>query len=344
MPANKYALLRYRIIDRCINNRGRPYPTREQLRQECEDALYGSGGEAISLSTIDKDINAMRNESELGYYAPIKFSREHGGYYYDQEGYSIEQLSLNDEDLEAIHFATATLEQFRHIPFLKQYESAIEKIVSRVRITPNPNEEGLDKYIQFETSTVTKGTAYLGKLLQNIRSLQMVRIKYRKFSDDKLKEYLLNPLLLKEYSNRWYLIARNDESGKIQTFGLERIEHLELGEKVFKPDPDFDPEIFFRYSIGITEAKEKPLMVILETDLALGRFLTSQPIHSSQKSEITGDKRMKFELFVTLTPELLTLILGYGNQMKVIAPPRLKKMVIEKLQASMDLYNEDITQ
>lgn len=339
MPANKYALLRYRIIDRCINNPGRPFPTREQLRQECEDALYGSGGEAISLSTIDKDINAMRNESELGYYAPIKFSRTHGGYYYDQDGYSIEQLSLNDEDLEAIHFATATLEQFRHIPFLKQYESAIEKIVSRVRITPNPNEEGLDKFIQFETSSVTRGTSHLGKLLQNIRSQQMVRIKYRKFSDDKVKEYLLHPLLLKEYSNRWYLIARNDESSKIQTFGLERIEHLELGEKVFEPDPDFDPEIIFRYSIGITEAKEKPLMVILETDLALGRFLDSQPIHPSQKSSITDKVRMKFELFVTLTPELLTLIMGYGNQMKVIAPPRLQKMVTDKLKATLDLYN-----
>ena len=74
MPANKYALLRYRIIDRCINNRGRPFPTREQLRQECEDALYGSGGEAISLSTIDKDINAMRNEGELGYYVINTFN------------------------------------------------------------------------------------------------------------------------------------------------------------------------------------------------------------------------------------------------------------------------------
>ena len=339
MPANKYALLRYRIIDRCINNRGGPYPTREQLRQECEDALYGSGGEAISLSTIDKDINAMRNESELGYYAPIKFSREHGGYYYDQENYSIEQLSLNDEDLEAIHFATATLEQFRHIPFLKQYESAIEKIVSRVRITPNPGEEGLEKFIQFETSTVTGGTAHLGKLLQNIRSQQMVRIRYRKFSDAQLKEYLLHPLLLKEYSNRWYLIARNDESQKIQTFGLERIEHLELGEKIFEPDPEFDPEIIFRYSIGITEAKEKPVAVILETDLALGRYLESQPIHPSQKTEVTGSGRMRFELFVTLTPELLTLILGYANQMKVIGPQRLEKMITEKLKATMDQYN-----
>ena len=40
MPANKYALLRYRIIDRCLTNPGKPFPTKEDLRQACEDALY----------------------------------------------------------------------------------------------------------------------------------------------------------------------------------------------------------------------------------------------------------------------------------------------------------------
>ena len=56
MPANKYALMRYRIIDRCITNPGRPFPSREALREACEEQLYGLGAGAISLSTIDKDI------------------------------------------------------------------------------------------------------------------------------------------------------------------------------------------------------------------------------------------------------------------------------------------------
>ena len=109
MPANKYALLRYRIIDRCINNRSHPYPTKEDLRYACEEALYGSDGENISVSTIEKDIWAMRNESELGYYAPIAYHRDQRGYYYEEEGYSINEISLNDEDLEAIKFAANTL-------------------------------------------------------------------------------------------------------------------------------------------------------------------------------------------------------------------------------------------
>ena len=79
MPANKYALLRYRIIDRCLTNKAKPFPSKEDLRQECEDVLYGSDGINISTSTIEKDMWAMRNESELGYYAPIEYHKTHKG-------------------------------------------------------------------------------------------------------------------------------------------------------------------------------------------------------------------------------------------------------------------------
>ena len=76
-------------------------------------------GEHISMSTIDKDIWAMRNEGELGYYAPIKFSKEYGGYYYEDPEFTISEVPLNDDDLNAIQAAAETLYQFRDIPLFK---------------------------------------------------------------------------------------------------------------------------------------------------------------------------------------------------------------------------------
>ena len=103
MPFNKYALLRYRIIDRCLTNTARPYPTKEDLREACEEALYGdAGGGAISLSTIEKDLYAMRFETELGFHAPIAFCRRNHGYHYTDPEYSVAELRLNDDELDAI--------------------------------------------------------------------------------------------------------------------------------------------------------------------------------------------------------------------------------------------------
>ena len=147
MPANKYALLRYRIIDRCLTNPGKPFPTKEELRQACEEALYGSDGVHISISTVEKDLWAMRNEADLGYYAPIEYHRDERGYHYTEEGYSINDVQLNDDDLDAIRFATNTLIQFRDLPIFQQFDQALGKIADRLAVSPNLDTEGMDKYL-----------------------------------------------------------------------------------------------------------------------------------------------------------------------------------------------------
>lgn len=340
MPANKYALLRYRIIDRCLTNKGKPYPSREDLREACEDALYGSGGDAISLSTIDKDIWAMKNESEMGYFAPIKFNKQEGGYFYDQEGYSISELSLGDDDLQAIRFAAATLEQFRDVPIFRQYESAIEKIINRVNISPNPTDESLDKYIQFEKSTVSKGNEFLGPILDHIRSKKSIRIVYRKFSDDAVKEYDLHPYLLKEYHNRWYLVAHDTKNKNIRTFGLERIEQVETAERKFSIDKKFDPDVFFKHSIGITEKADKPHEVVLVFNTIAGRFLKTQPVHASQRILSESKTEIHIGLKVLITQELIGFILGYGAQVNVVKPQILKNTITKQLKEALNSYND----
>lgn len=338
MPANKFALLRYRVIDRCLTNKGKRFPSREDLRQACEEALYGSGGDAISVSTIDKDIWAMKNESELGYHAPIAFNRYEGGYYYEDENFSISQFSLGEDDLQAIRFATATLDQFRHVPIFKQYESAIEKIINRVNISPNPDDVSLEKYIQFEKSTVSKGNDLLGPLLNSIQNKKSVRIQYRKFTDDELKAYDLHPYLLKEYHNRWYLIAKDAGTGKVRTFGLERVEYFEQEHARFVMDKSFDPDVFFKYSIGITEMKSKPQEVRLRFASVSGKFLMTQPIHPSQRVVREDQNGIEFSFKILLTQELISFILSYGNNVEVLKPEGLRNEVKSMLEMSLKNY------
>lgn len=329
MPANKYALLRYRIIDRCLTSKQKPYPSREDLRDACEEALYGSGSSAISLSTIDKDLWSMKNEGDLGYYAPIVFNREHKGYFYSDANYTINEVSLADDDLEAIRFAAAILDQFRHVPILANYENAIEKIINRVNISPRPDDATLNQFIQFEKSTVSKGNEYLGPLLEAIRNRLEVHLHYRSFRDDVLKQYTAQPLLLKEYSNRWYLIAHVPERNGYLTFGLERLEQVLVSDKKCGVRSDFNATDFFRYSIGITESKEKPQKIVLQFAPVAGKLLATQPIHSSQKILESSSAGMRMELEVIPSQELIALLLSYGGEVRIEEPAELRKKVEE---------------
>ena len=111
MPVIKNALLRYRVIDRCIRNDFQPFPSKEKLRQTCEEELYGSvTGQNICHSTIEKDIFAMRNEHD----APIAYSKLERGYFYEDKNFSMDDIPLTDSDISAIKAATNILNQFKN--------------------------------------------------------------------------------------------------------------------------------------------------------------------------------------------------------------------------------------
>lgn len=338
MPANKYALLRYRIIDRCLINEARPYPSKEDLRLACEEALYGSDGERISISTIEKDMWAMRYESDLGYYAPIAYSSQHRGYFYDEEDYTINDVNLNEEDLSALRLATETLNQFRDSPLFRRYHQAIDKIVNRLRISPDFDGSGESSFIQFEEAPEVKGIEHLSALADAIRNRQVVRFVYEKFSDGSRRAHEVHPYLLKEYRNRWYLITYEPEKDDFRTYGLDRMEQIEVDNATFTPQRDFDSDRFFMHSIGITELDKDPVEVVFRCDATLGKYLASQPLHGSQRIAEQGDGRVEVTLKVLVTYELLSELRGYGPAVEVLAPEDLRIRFKEELQTALSRY------
>jgi len=340
MPANKYALLRYRIIDRMISSKYKPYPTKEDLRQACEDELYGSEGDRVSISTIEKDIYAMRNESNLGYYAPIAFSKAEKGYFYEDPDYTIDELPLNDDDLEAIKLAANTLNQFRGLDMFKNSEAAIEKILDRFALNPGNREGAISQYVQFETAPSYKGGKHLAKMLDAIKRRKIVNFTYAKYSGGKEKLYTLHPYLLKEYRNRWYVIGFNPDKDAVVVFGLDRVvgepEYTDLD---FKSDESFDPSIYFEHSIGITAVEESPELIHLRFSPLTGKYIESQPLHPSQKIIRNDEVALEVELELCITKELIMQILSYGYDVEVKAPEKLKQQIQRQLQGTLKNYS-----
>jgi predicted DNA-binding transcriptional regulator YafY len=340
MPANKYALLRYRIIDRCIGNRQRPFPDKEALRQACEDELYGSSDERISLSTIEKDIYAMRNESNLGYYAPIAYSKTNKGYYYEDPDYTIDSMPLSEEDVAAIHLAASTLRQFRGIPLFKTSEAAIDKILDRLSLHPSRGDADLEQYVQFETAPSYRGGEYLPVLLDCIQNRKVVEFEYEKYTGSKSRKYTLYPYLLKEYRNRWYIIGMNPEKHDIATFGLDRITAPPVAlNKSYEISSAFNSDLYFKHSIGITSVQEIPQRIHLRFTPLTGKYVESQPLHQSQQIIRNDEVALEIELFLSVTKELLMQIHSYGSDVEVKAPESLRKQISNNLERTLKQYN-----
>lgn len=338
MPANKYALLRYRIIDRCLRNKRSPYPSKEDLRAACEEALYGSEGEHISMSTIDKDIWAMRNEGELGYYAPIKFSKEYGGYFYEDPEYTITEVPLTDDDLNAIRAAAETLYQFKHIPLFSQFDAAIEKIMDRMKISAADTAKKENEIIQFERLVDYKGSEYLEPLFRACSNKAVVNIRYQKFGSEEQKTYTFAPYIIKEYRNRWYTIGKDVDKNELRTFSLDRMADVQETGDTFRPDASFDAQAFFSHSVGITVTTDKPEEVQLWFSPRIAPYILTQPLHASQSATGAEDGSLHVKVSVLVTVELISTILAFGGDVKVLAPAHLRLKVKQALTDCLRSY------
>lgn len=323
MPANKYALLRYRVIDRCLTNTMRPYPSKEDLRLACEEALYGSDGERISTSTIEKDLWAMRYEGELGYHAPIAYSAEHRGYHYEDPEYSINGLNLGEQDLQALRFATLTLLQFRDMPVFEQVHAAIGRIFDRVHATGR--DGGADQHVQFEQAPRTLGTEHISTLMSGIGEQRVVRFRYGKFEAAGRVESqrCIEPHLLKEYRNRWYVIGKPEGEDAVKTFALDRMSDVVLDDARFRRDPAFDADRYFKHSLGITSGAGGVVQYRWAAAPLLSHYLDSQPLHASQRKVESPPPREGWSTYVMEvhpTYELNQLLLGFGAEVMPLAP------------------------
>lgn len=336
MPHIKNALIRYRIIDRCIRNKYKQYPTKMELREACEEALYGSNdGANICDSTIEKDMFAMKMEHD----APIKYSKRHAGYYYEDPEFSINDIPLTEEDLSAIKFAANTLMQFRDVDMFKQFGNAIDKIVDRVSISSNPSDKTLEHFVQFETSISSGGNEFLPELLEAIRNNIVVTFDYASFVSGKSKNRSVVPLLLKEYRNRWYVISYDKLKSDIITYGLDRLTNLVITEESALKPVDFNAENYFKYSIGITTNNQSaPEKILFKADNVAAKYIDSQPFHFSQKRLKAGKNRTSFELNVLISEELIRSILSFAGEIEVLSPVSLRDILKDRLKTMVQNY------
>ena len=334
MPANKEAFLRYRIIDECLRNRQKQFPSLRDIVERCEELL----GKRFSESALQKDIYAMRNDSVLGFHAPIKFNKGQNGYQYTEEDYSISGVPLKEDEMAAIEFAAGVLSQFKGVKLLSQFESAIDKILHTVNVSRTLKSEDFNKIIQVERASYFKGHDLIGPFIHAILHKKVLEFSYHSFASGKTKTHLLHPYLLREFRNRWYVIGWHHEIKKVRTFGLDRISALLETKEKYHKDASFDAAEFFKYSFGITVDSMVPQEIVLSFSPREGNFIKSQALHETQEVLIDNEKETRVKIKVIPSYELRMQVLSYGPEVKVIRPKWLADEVKNALKEALGKY------
>ena len=318
---NKQALLRYRIIDELITRND--YPSMQDIIALCEDRL----GKEFSKETIQKDIEAMKNDLSLGYEAPIKFNRTYRGYEYTDKAFSINTTNLNNLEKEQIKSASEILLQFKEAKLGKSFSGILQKLKI---IANSPELLYQGKIIEFENSNF-KHYDVLQDLYQAIKNKDKINFVYYCHEENDISSYTAFPLLLKEYKNSWFLIIENNlnEPQEVNLNYMFDIFTIDTDEK---PKINLDVNKYLKHSVGVKVNSDflEEIEILYKADIT--NEIKNNPLHSSQKiiEEFkNGDVLVSYKLYIT--SELVSEILKFGQNAFVTKNDLLLELIYEEI-------------
>lgn len=336
MPTNKNALIRYRTIDKCLQNPYRRW-TLEDLVQACSEALYDLEGitKGVSVRTVQSDLQLMRSD-KLGYNAPIEVYDQKYYRYTPGSGYSITALPMTQHDYQVMQEAVDLL---RQLDGLSQFHELAD-VVSRLQDKLAVGRHERKPLIHFDSVPQLRGLELLNPLYQHIARRQTLRIVYRSFTADRVKKYTLCPYLLKEFRNRWFLFGARATSLVLHNLALDRILSIEPVDVPFRAHPDFDPASFFEDVIGVSKnLGDEPVELLVEVKKEQRGYIETKPLHASQTwLEDCADGGARYRLRVVVNFELFSVLLSYGAGLRIVAPSWIAHVMQRKLREALAAY------
>jgi predicted DNA-binding transcriptional regulator YafY len=270
---------------------------RSYLERESEIRGYNL---LLEKRTFQREMNQIREQFGID----IRYDRNNRTYYIAEES------SIDKEQNDRL------LEGYEILELLKTRESHAP-------------------YIQFEQRKAG-GLEYFYGLLHAIKNRKIIRVQYHKFYEEGSTQRDLHPLALKEANGRWYLTARDTKDQRIKTFGLDRIEDLEITREGFKNTEA--TEDLFKDSFGIIIHPGKPKRVVLSFNSFQGKYIKSYPLHHSQKVIKDDKKELLIELYIHITEDFIMELLSYGDKVKVVSPKSLISQMVRQYKSALGMY------
>ena len=285
------------------------------------------------MRQLRKDIQDMRDR--VMYDAPIKAYPLEGRkcyYRYSDPNFSIFNNELSSEEIENLQTTIKMLGKYRGIPANAWIEEVVSSLEYRFGIKANS-----ENLISFEQNEQLNGLEYLSTIIDATINHQPLNIDYCTFKENKIK-MVIHPYYVKQYNGRWFLLGLDNRHDRITNVALDRIQHINNANVVFKKNYSVDFETYFDDIIGVTIPGNniKKESIILRFTKERFPYIVSKPIHQSQR--IIEGKYCEVEIQVKPNKELYQQIFSFIPDIEVISPQWLRDEIIEKIKENLKRF------
>jgi predicted DNA-binding transcriptional regulator YafY len=338
MPSNLNAILRFRVLDRCLRSKEKVYHLADLIHAVNKELALTGDHRNVSERTIYDDLKFMKDDVE-GFNAPINRTNELG-YHYEHDKFSIFNITLGKSDLEVLKDVLGTLKQISGKEQFKGMDSVISRLEETYNIT---NTSSTEPVMVFEHSLNEAGQQWVSTIYDSIKSKEALQVKYQPFEKEGYV-VIISPYILKEYNNRWFLIGQDHKREQITNLSLDRIKEVTKSLQPFHVSDIFKITDYLKDIIGVSKEPSKVKETITIKVYGKQRnYIKTKPIHISQQILEESDESMMIAIEVIPNFEMEAVILGFGEHVEVIGPEWLREKVGKRCEGMVGRYERDAT-
>jgi len=291
----------------------RRYYNSDELAREC----------SVSRRTIYRDINTLDAAG-----IPLYYDRKAGGYQIHQTCF-LPPVNLTIEEALSVVLLAGELGAKGRVPLLAPAYDAATKIESNLPVGLRSIIAQTLRYMKIRGQRFArhKGLEGIyGQLRQAILHREQMDAVYISFHEAKQIRTRLAPYWLLFHARAWYIIGYSSRHRAVRTFKLGRIKSLGPTGVRFK----------FPRRMTLDDYLGNAWQMIREGQIYHIKLRFAPVVapnvaevnwHKTQKITWHEDGAITFEVNVDGLKEIYWWILGYGDQVEVISPQRLRNMV-----------------
>jgi len=275
------------------------------------DAVAEFTGGEVSSRTLERDLKTIREEFSID----IIYESVTNGYHVEQR------------DQEAVYEFLKLIEFANVGHLLKEGTTDFSKLAYIVHL---------------DDSSIFQGIEQVKTIVAAIQQQQQLSFVHINYWNQTTKEYTITPLQIREYLNRWYVVGVPEGATEIRTFGIDRIQKLQISGHTNVKRADYENQLDqFAKIVGLNfnEGAARPQKIRLQVYHKHLKYLQSLPLHRSQN--IQYEKKAEYgTVTYVLIPnyEFKIQLLKMHSFVIVEEPQELREEIQHMLQEALANY------
>ena len=292
---------------------------------------------AVSTRTIYRDIEAL---SMAG--IPVYAQRgEYGGLFLDED-YKVSLTNLMLPEIQAL-FVMGGSAPLEALNLDRRVEDSLLKLFATLPSRYQMEAKALQQRLYIDTQNWNQpqeDLPFLDLIQMAVWQDRIIEAVYQAHGDEAQSRKII-PYGLVVKAHIWYLVGLKAQDMDIRIYRVSRFQEVKLTDALFQRDPDFDLKAIWHEKNTAFEILIKANYItrfrlaphLLE---GLGYF-----IEDRYQIIEKGDDDVLVEARFYNIHEARSVLMGFGNQLRIIEPQSLRESVLAVAQSIVEQYQGD---